>query len=893
MASRIPIIDQTTSAGGTGPSYLRGGQQTDAIGPALQNLGRGAQSVADGMQQQQIADLHVAKKQEQQDAVVWSGKTLSDAQLQWQDELERQKESAPAGAAGFTPKLIDQFDKWSANALEKAPNDTSRRYLQQHLNTLRTGLASSAINFEAQARVDDRVTKVKQSIDATSQAVMGAPNEANFKTLYAQRKAEIDALEVPPKMRQDLLDNLHQSVTAGYWLGRIRQDPEAARTELEKGIGPSASEAAKSGGTPGTAASGDLWSALIAQESGGRQSAVSPKGAIGAAQIMPGTAPEAAKLAGLPYDAERLKTDQAYNEALGKAYLNKQLETFGGDTKKALAAYNMGPGNAQKGTGVAGLVAKWGDDWLSHAPKETQNYVAAITAKTGGGARPVLLADASNGLPPGSIQPSGSSVTDSTPLAMRLQMIQQANSEINRVQSVYRAQITTTENDHVSAYMNGASVAKPLTEQDYTRAYGPIDGQQRFANYQAIATLGGDIKAMQVAKPDQIAATLERYKPDSTKPGYDLATKRYEIVAKAANQINQQRQADPVQYAITTGIGGAKPLQFNDPQQFAAGLGARAGLASTMQQTYGTPFQVLSKAEAQTLATGFTTMTTQQKLGYLETMRKAMPDGQSYRTVMQQIAPDSPVTAMAGAILSKQSPVVVGHMFGSDQTFRQQDVAGVMLEGEALLNPNKAAKGQDGKGSGYPMPKEQDLRSQFNSVVGKAFAGDAPGADFAFQAVKAYYAGKGARDGEVSGELDAGRLKDAITAVIGGVSDVNGKGEVVRPWGMSEARFSNTAKSAYDTAMAAAGLKGSAVDNWGAYGLQSAGDSKYVLRSGTGYLTDRAGNPIVLDLTEKPSAAALIPTAGNGQPVANGRGWTGQVVQPKAPDMNTSHPRTK
>lgn len=45
---------------------------------------------------------------------------------------------------------------------------------------------------------------------------------------------------------------------------------------------------------------------------------------------MKDTGPEAAEAAGLPWDEVRWKNDPAYNFALGKAYLNKQLKRFGG-----------------------------------------------------------------------------------------------------------------------------------------------------------------------------------------------------------------------------------------------------------------------------------------------------------------------------------------------------------------------------------------------------------------------------------------------------------------------------------------------------------------------------------------------------------------------------------
>lgn len=102
----------------------------------------------------------------------------------------------------------------------------------------------------------------------------------------------------------------------------------------------------------------------------------SPKGAIGAAQIMPGTGPMAAKLAGEPWSLDRLKNDVAYNIRLGHAYYKHLLDQFGGDKAKAAAAYNTGPGNVKKALDRASAT---GANWVTHLPfKETRDYVQNV-----------------------------------------------------------------------------------------------------------------------------------------------------------------------------------------------------------------------------------------------------------------------------------------------------------------------------------------------------------------------------------------------------------------------------------------------------------------------------------------------------------------------------------
>lgn len=119
----------------------------------------------------------------------------------------------------------------------------------------------------------------------------------------------------------------------------------------------------------------------------------SPKGAVGPGQVMPATGPEAARLAGLPWDEKRFRSDTQYNDALGAAYFAKQLNDFK-DPVIAAAAYNAGPGGVRRALRKA---RNSGTDWRGHLPAETQGYVQKFTQAVSGDAATPAIAPPNDG----------------------------------------------------------------------------------------------------------------------------------------------------------------------------------------------------------------------------------------------------------------------------------------------------------------------------------------------------------------------------------------------------------------------------------------------------------------------------------------------------------------
>lgn len=109
-----------------------------------------------------------------------------------------------------------------------------------------------------------------------------------------------------------------------------------------------------------------LLDALRMQESGGDPTAVSPAGARGPYQIMPKTGAQPG-FGVAPIPAGMLE-NEGESRRFARDYLTAMMKRYKGDTNKALAAYNAGPGTVDKG---------------GKLPAETQAYVPGVLNRVG------------------------------------------------------------------------------------------------------------------------------------------------------------------------------------------------------------------------------------------------------------------------------------------------------------------------------------------------------------------------------------------------------------------------------------------------------------------------------------------------------------------------------
>ena len=107
-----------------------------------------------------------------------------------------------------------------------------------------------------------------------------------------------------------------------------------------------------------------LLMGIARRESAYNPEALSPAGARGLMQVMPGTATQLARQLGIRDPGPYGVLDPELNIRLGSTYIRDMLDRYSGNRLAAAAAYNAGPGRV--------------DRWLRDAPEEFDLFVESI-----------------------------------------------------------------------------------------------------------------------------------------------------------------------------------------------------------------------------------------------------------------------------------------------------------------------------------------------------------------------------------------------------------------------------------------------------------------------------------------------------------------------------------
>lgn len=422
---RVPTYDSFQAAPNTlQPVQLTAPAMPDVAGQQAQQMGRAMQHAGDAASRIALDMAQQANQLRVDDAL----NQAKEAALR----LTYDKDSGFSSLKGINalqrPDGKPLADEYGSSLKEQMSqiasglgNDAQRQAFAMQSNDILTSFRGQAIQHEAQ-EFKTYSLSVSEGIQSTAMRDIGLnwnnPDAVNSAVeriraeTYRQgqllgksaewqeaqaRKLSSNAHKVALMSALEQNDPAYANAYLGKYSGQMDADDIlAVRGHITKemdnrvGMGVSAEVVGKMQPRIETSDAERAFNIAVGTESGGRQFGAdgnpltSPKGAVGIAQVMPGTGPEAAKLAGLPWDENRYRTDAAYNRALGMAYFQKQLQNNGGDLAKAYAAYNAGPGRLQEATkkAVQSVAFAKADPnlkpltWLDFMPQETKDYVA-------------------------------------------------------------------------------------------------------------------------------------------------------------------------------------------------------------------------------------------------------------------------------------------------------------------------------------------------------------------------------------------------------------------------------------------------------------------------------------------------------------------------------------
>jgi len=370
---------------------------------------------------------------------------------------------------------------------------------------------------------------------------------------------------------------------------------------------PGSPAAAVSGSIPGKITAQQMLPLTVAQESGGKYTAVNKDtGALGKYQIMPATGKNLAAQLGMPWQPELMKKDtpeaRAYQDKLGLAAIQSSVDAAGGDPQAAFSHYYSGrtdayakPGNPKTAQYVQDMMGRLQKaspqmavaspppgtaDLSATQPTSTYNpkgYTALtppmtqINPDTG----EVISQPASQLAAKQNTDKTGIPILDVLNGQQRLQVLSEAMNAKNQRDANARAEAQIQHENVIAAYKTtGAYAGQRMTEQVYVNAgFLPAQAHQMVGQEDAMAAAGPLINGMTTMNTSAMQARVTALKPtDTTSKTFEVDQQVYTAANEAMQQNLKQRQDHPAEYVqqafpkITAQLAAAK----NPGQTYAA-----------------------------------------------------------------------------------------------------------------------------------------------------------------------------------------------------------------------------------------------------------------------------------------------------------------------------------
>lgn len=638
----MPVIPEYTAQqgldiGSTPTANVDGG----AIGQGMGQIGQGLTQVADAAERYQRLQLQKSQFQLSQNLDLFN--------QQQAGKYEDAKNNAPVNGDGFHTSWMQQNGQAQKDFLATVPPELQQE-AQSRLAITGEQWANKSADDERTIGGNYVTNSLTQNYNTYKNAIVRDPNakDAAQSTLFQQ-------IDVAPYLSNVTKASLKRGVENGLQVEQLKalagSDPNLVRQF--QGLPPQGQAAQPGAGVPANAnpqlAALDQKYSLppgylertMMIESGGKDVAnAQGSGAQGPFQFIPSTA---ARLGVDPHDftssadgAARLAQEgvAALTPVLGRAptagelYLAHQQGAAG--AAKLLANPNA---PAASIVGTKAVIQNGGTQGMTAG-----DFANMWTSKFGNSSLPSYAQAAANqnapgipgqtSAPPLQPDPRFSTVTPD----QWTSVFNDARQQQSQNMAISKGQLEPQVQDATNALMtNGKYDGQLPTQQQFVQAYGPVEGSQRFGQFQQVVQVGKEIDGYKTMTPAQISADVQAAQPIGDGPGFAMAQSRYEAVQKAASQTLALRAADPAKYVQATSPGIAAQW---------------SGTNASTPQGYSTALATMAAA--------------QTNLGIAPQDQKLLPDAYAKNIVTQYQNTDAPFAtrsaAITNAVLRTQDP---------------------------------------------------------------------------------------------------------------------------------------------------------------------------------------------------------------------------------------------
>lgn len=357
----------------------------------------------------------------------------------------------------------------------------------------------------------------------------------------------------------------------------------------------------------------------------------------------------------------------------------------------------------------------------------------------------------------------------------------------------------------------------PLSAQNWADVGNEVKGTSYESEFDALQKNEQKVQEVVRLPPAEQASYVqqEAAKLDSAQPGTLQerlqARANFERLQSAVNQNSKLMSDSPLLWSANRNGTQITPIDFtalaSDQGQAKIGatLADRMATIRALRAKNGSQIgdKPLLPQDAAQLSNYLQSVKPEDRALTLTALRRVTNDDETYQAMMDQVAPHSPVTAIAGTMIGTSAPSRTPVWFNNTYVPSLDDVKLVLI-GEQLLNPEAAGKvaaseqEKGGMKGGMPMPPDtgpNGLQATFARAASNMFASNPGAADAYFSVFKDAYAALLSRSGDMKGTPNPTLQRQALQIALGQTKTFNGA-QVSVPAGMDPSQFDGLVRNA-------------------------------------------------------------------------------------------------